>query len=186
MLNSTPDVHQTSLPTGESEVTLRSLFEREESSLLRYAFSLTGRRAVAEEIVQEVFLQLHAQWEQVSQPRAWLVTCIRNRAYHYLQKSRRETLGGDPGTFDTVASGGELPDEAIVRVETVALLRELMGQLPEKDRRLVRMKYFEGLKYREISQRTGLTVSNVGFRLNQVLKKLANGLLPRGADSEET
>jgi RNA polymerase sigma factor (sigma-70 family) len=67
-------------------------------------------------------------------------------------------------------------------METVAELRQLVSQLPEKDRRLVQLKYYEGLKYRDISQRTGLTVSNVGFRLHQVLKKLASGLLRRGLE----
>lgn len=185
MLNSTPDVGQMNELTEECQWTLRSLFEHEESNLLRYAFSLTGRRAVAEEIVQEVFLQLHAQWEQVSSPRAWLVRSVRNRAFHYLRKCRRETLGGDQDMLDAVTDDGQPPDELMIQLETVAQLRQLVGNLPDKDQRLVRMKYFEGLKYREISQRTGLTVSNVGFRLHQVLKKLADGLLPKGANNEK-
>ncbi len=190
-MNLTPDVHQTSVPAEDRELTLRSLFEREESGLLRFAFSLTGRRAVAEEIVQEVFLQLHTHWSQVSQPRAWLVRSVRNRAFDHLRKSRRETLGSVHESLDSMPGDGESPDELMIRFETLSQLRQLVGQLPEKDQRLVRMKYFEGLKYREISQRTGLTVSNVGFRLHQVLKKLANGLippeslLPKGADDEE-
>jgi RNA polymerase sigma-70 factor (ECF subfamily) len=46
------------------------------------------------------------------------------------------------------------------------------------DQQLVRLKYFEGLKYREISERTGLTVSNVGFRLHTIMQTLAKGLQP--------
>jgi RNA polymerase sigma-70 factor (ECF subfamily) len=69
-------------------------------------------------------------------------------------------------------------------METVAELKQLIHQLPEKDRRLVQLKYYEDLKYRDISQRTGLTISNVGFRLHQVLKKLAAGLLLGGVENE--
>ena len=58
MLKSTPRVNQSGA-NGAGEITLRDLFDREETPLLRYAFSLVGRRAVAEEIVQDVFLQLH-------------------------------------------------------------------------------------------------------------------------------
>lgn len=184
-MNSTPNVQQITKSTEESQWTLRSLFEQEESNLLRYAFSLTGRRAIAEEIVQEVFLQLHAQWERVSSPRAWLVRSVRNRAFHYLRKCRRETLGGDGELLANVPDDVQPADEWMIHLETVAQLRQLVGKLPEKDQRLVRMKYLEGLKYREISQQTGLTVSNVGFRLHQVLKKLADGLLPMGANSEK-
>jgi RNA polymerase sigma-70 factor (ECF subfamily) len=78
----------------------------------------------------------------------------------------------------------ETPDELFARMEMVAELRQLVSQLPEKDRRLVHLKYFENLKYRDISQRTGLTISNVGYRLHQVLKKLAESLLPKGVDKE--
>jgi RNA polymerase sigma factor (sigma-70 family) len=187
MLKSTPEVNLTEQPE-EGLPTLRTLFESEESNLLRFAFSLTGRRAVAEEIVQEVFLQLHAKWEDVKEPRAWLVRSVRNRAFHYLRKSRRESLVGEEESVMThaamiVDSSQDSPDELIARMETVAELRQLLSQLPEKDRRLVQWKYYEGLKYRDISQRSGLTISNVGFRLHQILKKLATSLLPSGGES---
>jgi RNA polymerase sigma factor (sigma-70 family) len=184
MLNSTPEVNLTDLPQAE-QLTLRTLFDCEESNLLRFAFSLTGRRAVAEEIVQEVFLQLHAKWSEVKEPRAWVFRCVRNKAFHYLRKSRREVSGSEADEASLLADcSDETPDELIARMETVAQLRQLVSQLPEKDRRLVQLKYYEDLKYRDISQRTGLTISNVGFRLHQVLKKLAAGLLPRGVEDE--
>lgn len=185
MKNSTPAVNLTEVPQAGSAATLRTLFDSEESNLLRFAFSLTGRRAVAEEIVQEVFLQLHAKWSDVREPRAWLFRSVRNRAFHYLRKSRREVMGSEVDEAAIIAeSSDESPDELIARMETVAQLRQLVSQLPEKDQRLVQLKYFEDLKYRDISQRTGLTISNVGFRLHQVLQKLAAGLLPRGVEDE--
>ncbi len=183
MLKSTPEVNRTEVPDAGS-MTLRTLFDSEESNLIRFAFSLTGRRAVAEEIVQEVFLQLHAKWTEVNEPRGWLFRSVRNRAFHYLRKSRRETLVSDEDTTMIAESSDETPDELIARMETVAQLRQLVSQLPEKDRRLVQLKYYDGLKYRDISQRTGLTISNVGYRLHQVLKRLADGLLLRGVEDE--
>ena len=183
MLKSTPEVNLTEAPDAGSP-TLRTLFDSEESNLLRYAFSLTGRRAVAEEIVQEVFLQLHAKWTDVNEPRAWLFRSVRNRAFHYLRKSRRETLVRDEDATLMDEGTDETPDELMAQMETVAKLRHLVSQLPDKDRRLVQLKYYDDLKYRDISQRTGLTISNVGYRLHQVLKKLATGLLPRGVDEE--
>ncbi len=183
MLKSTPEANRME-ESNEGSLSLRTLFESEESNLLRFAFSLTGRRAVAEEIVQEVFLHLHAKWSVVKEPRAWLFRSVRNRAFHYLRKCRRETLSSDDDATMIDVCSEDPPDELIARMETVAELRQLVSQLPEKDRRLVQLKYYEDLKYRDISQRTGLTISNVGFRLHQVLKKLAVGLLPKGVDDE--
>ena len=122
MLKSTPEVNLTELPNAGSP-TQRTLFDTEESNLLRFAFSLSGCRAVAEEIVQEVFLQLHAKWSEVNEPRAWLFRSVRNRAFHYLRKSRRETLVSDDDGTPIADSADVTPDELIARMETVAELR---------------------------------------------------------------
>ena len=183
MLKSTPEVNQAD-SHGVGEVNLRTLFDREEPKLLRYAFSLTGRRAVAEEIVQEVFLQLHAKWGEVESPRAWLFRSIRNRAFHYLRKSKREILQGDGNVEPAAERQEEPPDVAMERMETEAALRSRLEELEEGDRQLVKLKYFEGLKYREISERTGLSVSNVGFRLHRILKQFARALGSLDIDKE--
>ena len=58
----------------------------------------------------------------------------------------------------------------------------MVGKMREDDRRLVKLKYFENLKYRDISDQTGLTVSNVGYRLHHILKGLADRLRQIGVE----
>ncbi|MSU69630.1 MAG: hypothetical protein EXS39_02405 [Opitutaceae bacterium] len=60
------------LATKGAAATLATLFETEESGLLRFAIGMTGRRPVAEDLVQEAFLRLHQVWNQVENPRGWL------------------------------------------------------------------------------------------------------------------
>ncbi|MEM9479723.1 MAG: sigma factor, partial [Verrucomicrobiota bacterium] len=74
---------QSAQADGQKEGGILAIFEAEESPLLRFAFSLTGRRAIAEEVVQEVFLQLHRHWDNVENPRAWLYRSVRNRSYNH-------------------------------------------------------------------------------------------------------
>ena len=182
MLKSTPQV-QPSVDQSANHVALRSLYDQEESGLLRYAFSLVGRREVAEEIVQEVFLKLHVRWEEVDSPRAWLFRSVRNRAFTYLRDNKRELLAADePET--TGDADQSSPDKLIQRMESLAKVRNALDQLGENDRQLVKLKYFENLKYREISERTGLSISNVGYRLHHILKELGNRLRPSGIDHQ--
>lgn len=191
MLKSAPQ-DNSNLNATSCAPSILALFESEEPKLLRFAWSLTGRRAVAEEIVQEVFLQLHARWADVQDARAWLYRSVRNQAYHHLRKSRRERFGQDaqglhPLDGDDERSSDhstEAPDEWVARMELIGELRELVAKLPEKDQRLIQLKYYEDLKYRDISQRTGLTISNVGFRLHQIVKKLAASMLSSGAEDK--
>ena len=169
---------------GVTKLTLRTLFDTEETPLLRYAFSLIGRRAVAEEIVQEVFLQLHTHWDDVDCPEAWLFRSVRNRAYNYLRDNQREILDRDARKSRSPNAEDETPEAMLLRMEATGALRQMLEELDEADRQLVKLKYFEDLKYREISVRTGLSVSNVGYRLHHILKELAGKLRPLGIDGK--
>jgi RNA polymerase sigma factor (sigma-70 family) len=181
MLKPTPRVNQSGAQ-GVSELTLQTLFDTEETPLLRYAFALIGRRAVAEEIVQEVFLQLHVHWGDVDSPRAWLFRSVRNRAYNYIRDNQREILKIDDGNVQSPNAEDETPEATLLRMEAIGALRQIVEELDETDRQLVKLKYFEGLKYRDISAQTGLSISNVGYRLHHILKELAGKLRPLGID----
>jgi RNA polymerase sigma-70 factor (ECF subfamily) len=160
------------------EQTLAALFESEESGLLSFAIGLVRQRSVAEELVQDAFLRLHEVWGQVENPRGWLYRSIRNLALNHLRDHRRETpLEETPET----ASEGR-PDEELGRMEAIGLVRLLLADLPPEDRDLIRMKYQEDLKYGEISERTGLGVGNVGYKLHHLLKGLADALRRAGIE----
>lgn len=183
MLKSTHRVNQ-SVALDVSELTLRALFDAEETPLLRYAFSLVGRRAVAEEIVQEVFLQLHARWDDVDSPRAWLFRSVRNGAYRHIRDNKREVFDRDDRNAESSYAEDETPETMLLRIEATGALRQILEELDETDRELVKLKYFEDLKYRDISAKTGLSVSNVGYRLHHILKELAGKLRLRGIDGK--
>ena len=181
MLKPIPQVKQ----TGDQSVprlALRALFDTEEGPLLRYAFSLTGRRAVAEEIVQDSFMQLHSHWDEVDDPRAWLFRVARNRAYSHLRKDQREVSQAKANASQSPDSNDETPETMVQRMEAIGTLRRIVEELGETDRQIVKLKYFDELKYREISEQTGLTVSNVGYRLHHILKALGDKLRPLGID----
>ena len=66
--------------------TIEELFEALESSLLTYALRFTGEAGAAEDMVQEAFMRLHAQFDQVREPRKWLYRTVHNLALNQGQK----------------------------------------------------------------------------------------------------
>ena len=168
------------MASGETNTTLVALFEAEESRILGFAIGLVGRRAVAEELVQETFVRLHQVWEQVENPRAWLYRSLRNLAANHLRDRREETELDEER--DSNPGEDALPDEVLGRIEAVGTMHLLLADMPKEDRDLIHLKYQEGLKYREISERTGLSIGNVGFRLHHLLKGLAVGLRQAGIE----
>jgi RNA polymerase sigma factor (sigma-70 family) len=163
-------------------VSLRALFDTEESALLRYAYGVVGQREEAEDLVQEAFLRLHQHWQDVENPRAWLYRSIRNMALNHLRDHRREVSIGEDREW-----AGEAPqaDEVLSRMEAVGVLRMLLAEMPERDKELIAWKYDKGLSYEEMSKRSGLSVSNVGYKLHHLLKGLAHGMRRMGVESGE-
>lgn len=161
--------------------TIAALFESEESALLYFAMGIVRRRIVAEELVQEAFLRLHKVWGQVDNPRGWLYRTTRNLAINHLRDTRPEAQLDE----ERASQEESLPRDVLSRSEAIGTVRMLLAEMNEEDRNLVRLKYHEELKYREISNRTGLSVGNVGFRLHHVLKGLLNGLRRAGIEGSE-
>ena len=160
---------------------LATLFEVEESGLLRFAIGLVGRRTVAEELVQETFLRLHQVWGEVENPRAWLYRSLRNLALNHLRDRPRETELPE----EAIAAAENLPAELLGRNEAVGMVRLFLAEMSPDDRDLVRLKYHDDLRYREISKRTGLSVGNVGYRLHHLLKGLADSLRHAGIEGSQ-
>src|SRR5712671_3366209 len=60
--------------------TIEELFAALESPLLSYALRLVGQLSVAEDLVQEAFMRLHAQFDEVREPKRWLYRTVHNLA----------------------------------------------------------------------------------------------------------
>ncbi len=180
-----PDQPSTEPPGPES---VEGLFAALESALLGYALRLTGERALAEDVVQEAFMRLHEQFEEVRDPRRWLYRTVHNLALNQ-RRSASRVVPLDCRAAENTAPATEtpdpqpLPDEQIARIEGIGLVRLGLKALDERSRELVRLKFTEGLSYKDMSARTGLTVGHVGYLLHHALKAIAdelakNGLVP--------
>ena len=153
----------------------REVFEAEEASLLRFAISMVRQREVAEEIVQDVFLKLHLNWEEIEQPRAWLYRSLKNQILNHLRDERLQPQANDELETEPDGKSESVPEQ-LTKLEAIHLVRGLVDALPESDHALIRLKYFDGMRYREISEQTVLSVGNVGYRLHHLVRGLAKKL----------
>jgi RNA polymerase sigma factor (sigma-70 family) len=184
--------HQQGMASGQpdkssvqSPETIEVLFAALESPLLSYALRLTGERGVAEDLVQEAFMRLHAQFAEVREPRRWLYRTVHNLALNHRRKSSR-TVPLQPHHDETDAHTPDLtdpqplPDEQIARIEGIGLVRLSLAALDERSREVVRLKFNEDLSYAEIGARTGLKTGHVGYLLHYALKAIAAELAKTG------
>jgi RNA polymerase sigma factor (sigma-70 family) len=177
-----PDETSTEPPVPE---TIEGLFSALESPLLSYALRLAGERSIAEDIVQDAFMKLHAQFEEVREPRRWLYRTVHNLALNHRREAGK-IISIDPASAEGGAAVAEapdpqpLPDEAIARWEGIGLVRLSLANLDERSRELIRLKFNENLTYKEIGLLTNLGEGYVGYLLHQAIKAMADELARNG------
>ncbi len=170
---------------------IEELFAALESPLLHYAQRLTGSFAAAEDVVQDAFMKLHAQFIDVREPRRWLYRTVHNLSINVRRRTNKivplpsASASDDPASASATESADPqpLPDETIARWEGIGLVRLSLDTLDERSRELIRLKFHEDLSYKQIAERTGLKVGHVGYLLHHALKGIAdelarNGVLP--------
>lgn len=157
---------------------LRAVVARFESSLTRYAASLTGDRERARDVVQDTFMRLCGR-----EPKPlngflaeWLFTVCRHRALDVRRKENRMTAFAEM-TLEAEAADEPTPSANAERNEAADEMFRLVAQLPRNQQEVLRLKFQGGLTYEEISRVTMLSVSNVGFLLHTAIKTLRQKML---------
>jgi RNA polymerase sigma factor (sigma-70 family) len=165
--------------------TIEELFAALESPLLSYALRLAGELGLAEDLVQEAFMRLHAQFSEVREPRRWLYRTVHNLALNQRRRSGKIVSLDQPPGENALPAGDTpdpqpLPDEQIARWEGIGLVRLCLETLDHRSRELVKLKFNDNLSYKEISACTGLTIGHVGYLLHHALKTIADELAKNG------
>ena len=149
----------------------------------RLARWLTGNRTDAEDVAQDACMRALASLETaaVEQPRAWLLTIVRNTAFSWMEKNRPKAvvLVGDSEVLDAVAAHRDSspgPEEVLIAAADEAALESAILALPPIFREVVVMRDINGMSYREIAAATGAPQGTVMSRLARARAQLADKL----------
>lgn len=156
---------------------VRKVIEEYEAPLLRYAARLSGNLESARDLVQDTFLRLCSEdSEQLGERVApWLYRVCRSRAVDAFRKEHRMKPLEDTA-LEMLESAAPTPIEALDREETESQVLKALSALPKNQQEVIRLKFQEGFSYREISEVTGHSVSNVGFLIHAGMKTLRQRL----------
>jgi len=154
-----------------SEDALAQLYDRYSPVVYSVALRVLGDTGAAEDLLQEVFLQLWRNPGLFDSSRGnlgpWLAVIARNRAIDVLRKRRPET-----DITDVVVSvERDMAGEAD-RTRMMEKVRGLLGTMPSLQRSALEMAYFEGLSHTEISAKTGEPLGTIKTRIRTGLLAL--------------
>ena len=161
------------------------VYDRYASILFGLLLRILHSRAEAEDVLQEVFLQV---WQQArafdaarGRPFTWLVTLARSRAIDRLRavesRDRAALRSAEEGA--AAAETTETADDAAARSEQGEIVRRALAELPAEQRQALLLAYLGGMSQSEIAAAEGLPLGTVKTRTRAGLKKLSELLRNR-------
>ena len=168
------------------EAAFARVYDRYAPILLGLMLRILRSRPEAEDVLQEVFLQVWQQARSFDPARGraftWLATLARSRAIDRLravdsreraaQRSAEE--GGPPG-----AESHGWADEEAIRAERAEAVRAALAELPEEQRQVLVLAYLDGMSQSEIAAAKNQPLGTVKTRTRTGLKKLSDTLRAR-------
>lgn len=158
------------------------LYSRHQPPIYRYVLRMSGSEAVAEEVVQEVFLALIHGARGYDPSSGPLRSYLYGMARHALARQRRddwrfEELDGDGHPYDAN------PLEGLTRAQAVDRLRHALAALPAHYREAVVFCEMEELSYADAAEILGVPVGTIRSRLNRARALLLERLSRQGVEA---
>lgn len=154
-----------------------SIFRTWYPGLVRSAEPIVGSQAIAEEVVQDVMLELWRRRESLNENltvQAYLFRATRNRALNHVRhekvQKRAEPELAREESIDSSAPA-QMDEDAIQ-----VAVRSAVSRLPERCQEVFELSRFRGLKYSEIAVALGISVKTVEAQMSKALRILREEL----------
>ena len=160
---------------------LSQLYDRYARVMYSLAFKILNSVEEAEEVVLDVFSQVWRTAQNYDSQRGrvdnWLFLMTRSRSLDRLRKSLRQSKIIDASTQVVQEKSivfADNPEEKLLIRERRELIIAALEQLPETQRQVIELAYYQGLTQSEIASRMQISLGTVKTRVRLALKKLRN------------
>ena len=168
---------------AKDEAALAQLYDRYRVILFGLLMRILNNREEAEDVLQEVFLQVWRKAEDFDEERGrpftWLVTLGRSRGIDRLRTLASRERVAEAGARDVVEITSDAATDAF-QSEQRGLVNRALAQLPEEQKRPLMLAYFDGLTQSEIATRLGAPLGTVKTRMRTGLTNLRELLAGHG------
>ncbi len=165
------------------------IIEKYKDKTLNYVYSQVKDYDEALDITQEIFImtiEALRSFRRESKFSTWFYSIMVNYCKNYRKKNSRYNLvsinssRGDDEYDLQLPDERENPEQEVILNDSLRIVREEIGTLPDDYREILVLRDIEGLSYNEISEILGISLSNVKVRIHRGREFLKNRLLARG------
>jgi RNA polymerase sigma-70 factor, ECF subfamily len=154
----------------QDQTALALLYERYGAVVYSLVYRILNDKALAEEATQDTFLKVWrriAQWDaDKGRFSSWLLTVARYTAIDHLRSERRQTVPHVVPLDEGIQSGG------FEEIRDGQSLRMLLQQLPQEQREVIELAFFQSLTHVELAGKLNLPLGTVKTRVRLGLQKL--------------
>ncbi len=165
--------------TQGDEAAYALVFRTWYAPLVRFVEALLRQRDEAEEVAQEVLLELWNRRSQLDPERpvqAWLFRAARNRALNVVR--HRKVVQQSEPVIASLTGESAPSDTRVVEHELEAALHEAIADLPPRCREVFELSRRDGLRNAEIASQLGISVKAVEGQIGRALRALRERLRP--------
>ncbi len=176
----------------DNAAAFEELVSRYQARLVSIFENMVGRRSMAEDLAQEVFLRIYRarkRYTAGSRFSTWLYRIAHNVASNARRSLARRKevnlvaqshgeLSAQPLTHMVKEASGLMPTRQIDQIERAEIVRAAMGSLNDRQRMALLLSKFEGMSYEEIAQSMELSVSAIKSLLSRARVNLKDILAP--------
>ena len=147
------------------------------NELFRLALRITQNRFEAEDVVQETMLKVwkgRSEWDKIDNIEAYCLTVCRNLSLDKMRHMDNQVQNIEQESEPADQSYSANPEEQAVQHDRLQLVRQLISQLPEKQRTCMQLRDIEGKSYRDIANIIGISEEQVKvniFRARQTIRE---------------
>lgn len=141
--------------------------------LYRIAYALLGNKADAEDILQEAYCKLwdkRDELEEIRNPEAFSITLIKNLCLDFLRSPKAGRRENEEALESVLLTTDSSPEKELEEKEDIRRVQELIEQLPENQRQVIRLRGIEDCSFEDIELITGLSPSNIRTSLSRARK----------------
>lgn len=160
--------------SSNKEAAYTQLLKRHQQKVYYQIKRMVTEHADADDIAQQVWIKVWTKldgFKMESEFSTWLFRVAYNETLNFLQKQKKQSIQSqteDNLDYENAVSGTDHPKSSQIQIA----LEQAIQQLPEKQRFVFMLRYFEELNYEKIAEITGTTVGGAKANFHQAIKKM--------------
>jgi len=170
------------------ESALNLLIDKYRPRIFGFIISKVKNKEVAEDIFQDAFIKIintikKGKYNEQGKFIVWVMTITHNLIMDYFRKQKKRRFlksTDDFNVFDIINNGDLTVEQKLVKEQLFVQLRSLIKDLPFEQRRILEMRYYSKMSFKEISETSGVSINTALGRMRYAIINLRKIIKKKG------